>query len=480
MSSSKPLLPWVVWGTAVTLYAIAIVNRSSLSALGPAAQEHFDIDASTLAAFPVIQLLVYALAQIPVGMLLDRYGSSVLILSGAVLMLVGQVTMAIVSNVELAILARVFVGAGDACTFTAVMRMLPEWFKPRHLPTLGQITGLIGQIGQLISVTPLAFTVATLGWMGGFLGVAAVGLLLTIIGFVVLRDAPGRPTALERITGRVGKITRQSAHLSDAPVTSVTMSPPSTSMIPTVGGKSAKGPNGSKNPKRPKRPRLDGSEPFIARIRRLISIPGVRLAYWVHFVTPFSASAFLLLWGTPFLIGGLGMSPAAASGMLSLTVVSSMVMGVVLGPISSRFIERRVELVIAVTCLIMGTWIAVILWPGMPPGWLIVTLIVVIAIGGPTSMISFEIARSHTPRSFAGFGTGFVNTGGFTAALITVMFVGILLDLQGAGSPETYSLAAFKVAFAVQIPLWLIGLTGVLVERSRTRKWMALHGRTLR
>lgn len=468
MSSSKPLLPWVVWGTAVTLYAIAIVNRSSLSALGPAAQEHFGIDASTLAAFPVIQLLVYAACQIPVGILLDRYGSSVLILTGAVLMMAGQIAMATVTNVELAILARVLVGAGDACTFTAVMRMLPEWFKPRQLPTLGQVTGLIGQVGQLVSVTPLAFAVATLGWMGGFLGVVAVGLLVTLIGVVVLRDAPGLPTVFERMTRHVGTITKRSADLAGAPVTSVTMAPPETSMIPIVNGR------------RVTRPRSNGQEPFGMRLRRLLSIPGVRLAYWIHFVTPFPLQIFLLLWGTPFLTGGLGLSTPAASSLLSITVISSMVAGLVLGPISSRFIERRVELTVVLTLLIMGTWLAVILWPGMPPAWLIIALIVIIPIGGPSSMIAFEVARSHTPRSFSGFGTGFVNTGGFTAGLIGMMAVGIVLDLQGAGSPETYSLHAFKLAFAVQIPLWIIGLLGIFVERRKTRNWMQKYGRTLR
>ncbi|MFF8818561.1 nitrate/nitrite transporter [Leucobacter sp. NPDC015123] len=468
MRASKPFLPWVVWGVAVTLYAIAIVNRSSLSALGPATQDHFSIDASTLAAFPVIQLLVYAACQIPVGILLDRYGSTILILAGSALMLTGQIVMATVANVEFAILARILVGAGDACTFTAVMRLLPEWFKPRQLSTLGQVTGLIGQVGQLVSVAPLAFVVDTFGWATGFLGIAAVGVLSFVLGFVVLRDAPGRRTAFERLTRRTGKITKNSEALAAAPITTVTMAPPATNMIPVVG----RGRAGRKN--------TGGKEGILSRVRRLLSIPGVRLAYWIHFVTPFSAQAFLLLWGTPFLTGGLGMSAPAASGLLSLTVISSMVAGLVLGPISSRFIERRVLLVIGITVLIMVTWLAVLLWPGMPPGWLIIALLVILPLGGPASMIAFEVARSHTPRSFAGFGTGLVNTGGFTAALLLVMLIGIILDLQGAGSPETYSLTAFKVAFAAQIPLWLIGLAMIFVERRRTGTWMERHGRTLR
>ena len=461
--SARPLLPWAVWGIAAIGYAVAIVNRSSLSALGPAAQEHFSIDATTLATFPVIQLVVYAGLQIPVGVLLDRIGSSRMILLGGVLMIAGQVVMATVADVRLAILARVLVGAGDACTFISVMRLLPEWFSVRQLPTISQLTGLIGQIGQLVSVAPLALFVDLAGWETGFLGVAATGLLVAILAALVLRDSPGEGTFVERLLGRLGRTSRNARSLSaGAATTTVETPPPSTALIPVV---------------HPPRPGLAG---FWGRTRRLLRIPGVRLAYWVHFTSPFAANVFLLLWGTPFLVGGVGMSPAAASGLLSLAVVASMVAGLLLGPLSSRFVERRVWIHFGLTAGIALTWIVVLVWPGTPPTWLLVLLILIMPLGGPGSMIAFEVARSHTPRSFSGFGTGFVNTAGFSASLLVILFIGLILDLQGAGSPENYSLTAFKWAFAVQIPFWAVGMTMILVEMRRTRGWMQEHGRTLR
>ena len=463
MSSRRTLLPWVVWGVAAIAYAIAIVNRSTLSALGPATQEHFGIDATTLATFPVIQLVVYAALQIPVGVLLDRFGPKAMILGGGLLMLAGQAVMATAIDVRLAILARVLVGAGDACTFISVMRMLPEWFPVRQLSTVSQLTGLTGQTGQLISVAPLALLVDTVGWMYGFLGVAAVGLLVTILGALVLRNFPGDSTVLERVIGRQGRISREARRLgSETPTSTIEMAPPATGMIPVVG-----------------EPRLRMLG-FFSRARRLLRIPGVRLAYWLHFTSPFAANVFLLLWGTPFLVGGVGMSAPAASGLLSLTVVSSMVAGLVLGPISSRFLERRVWINFSIVAAIMIVWLAVILWPGVPPTWLIIVLLVVMPLGGPASMIAFEVSRSHTPRSFAGFGTGLVNTAGFTASLAVILLIGLVLDLEGAGSPENYSLDAFRVAFAVQVPFWLLGLIMIAVEAGRTKRWMQHHGRRLR
>lgn len=480
----RPFLPWAVWGVAVIAYAVAVANRSSLSALGPAAQEHFGIDATTLSMFAVIQLVVYAGLQIPVGVLLDRFGSTVLILAGGVLMMAGQLVMATVSEVWFAILARVLVGAGDACTFISVIRMLPEWFSVRQIPTLSQLTGLIGQLGQLASVTPLALLVGVAGWTGGFLGVVAVGFIVVVLGVVVLRDSPGQGTIIERITGRLGRRSREATSLGVVDTTGIltAVAPPPTNLMPAVHegrGSRAAGAGFWRSAVR-----LFGLPgalySFWGSTRRLLSIPGVRLAFWVHFTSPFANTVFLLLWGTPFLIGGIGMDAAAARSLLSLTVISGMAAGFLLGPLTSRYLENRVSFNIVITLAVVVVWLAVLLWPGVPPLWLLITLVIVMPFGGPASMIAFDVSRSHTPRSFAGFGTGLVNTGGFIAALLVILLIGLALDLQGAGSPELYTLDAFRWAFAVQIPFWAVGLTMILVERRRTWRWMEEHGRSLR
>lgn len=461
MTTRRPLLPWAVWGLAAIAYAFAVINRSSLSALGPAAQEHFGIDATVLSMFAMIQLVVYAGLQIPVGALLDRFGPTFMILGGGLMMVIGQTLMATVGSVWLAILARVLVGAGDACTFISVMRIIPEWFSLRRIPVISQLTALVGQTGQLVSVAPLGLLVGVAGWTNGFLGVAAAGLLVTIVGAVVLRDEPGAGTAFERMTGRMGPLSRSARSLGGAPTASMAaMAPPSTEMLPVIRERRGLG--------------------FWTKARRLLRIPGVRLAYWVHFVAPFPSNVFVLLWGTPFLMGGIGLSQAAAAALLSLTVVSSMVASLVLGPLSSRFLERRVWFAVGITMLIALVWIAVLLWPGTPPGWLLIVLLMVMPLGGPASMIAFEVARSHTPRSFSGFGTGLVNTGGFTSSLLVILLIGLVLDVQGAGSPEHYSLTAFRWAFAVQIPFWALGITMLLVEQRRTKRWMERHRRRLR
>jgi hypothetical protein len=89
-------------------------------------------------------------------------------------------------------------------------------------------------------------------------------------------------------------------------------------------------------------------------------------------------------------------------------------------------------------------------------------------------MIAFDHARTHNPSHRLSTATGVTNAGGFIAALIAIFLIGLALDLQGAGTPETYSLEAFRVAFLMPIPLWILGVTFILIERKRTRIRMGL------
>ena len=84
-------------------------------------------------------------------------------------------------------------------------------------------------------------------------------------------------------------------------------------------------------------------------------------------------------------------------------------------------------------------------------------------------MIAFDHARTHNPSHRLSTATGVTNAGGFLAALLAIFAIGLVLDLQGAGTPDTYRLEAFRIAFLVQIPLWLVGATFISIERRRTR-----------
>ncbi|MCT9820197.1 MFS transporter [Microbacterium sp. W1N] len=402
---------------------LAVVNRSSLSAVGVDAAERFQADAATLSMFAVVQLAVYGGMQLPVGLLLDRFGARPVMTVGMLLMAAGQLTMALSPSVGVAIVARMLLGAGDAAVFPGVLRLIATWFPAQRGPVMSQLTGLVGQAGQLLSLAPLAAFLHATSWQVAFGGIAGLCVLFAVLVFALIRNHPPEVAAdvsVDTDTGAI-RVVRSSVDTG-------------------VG------------------------------IRAAWAHPGTRLAFWSHFTTMFSGTAFILLWGMPFLTAGEGLSLGTASLVTSVFVFAAMAFGPVMGALSQRIPHRRSRaLVLPAVAAQAAVWLVVICWPGTAPLWLLIVLAIAMALGGPASMIAFDHARTHNPAHRLSTATGITNAGGFLAALITIFAIGVALDLQGAGTPATYDLDAFRIAFLAQFPLWLLGGAFIVIERRRTR-----------
>ncbi|MGH3424534.1 MAG: MFS transporter, partial [Nocardioidaceae bacterium] len=85
---------FAVWGVALMVYVLAVFHRSSLAVAGLVATDRFGISASQLASFAMLQLLVYAAMQIPVGLMLDRFGPRRILLAGVTTLTAAQVGFA--------------------------------------------------------------------------------------------------------------------------------------------------------------------------------------------------------------------------------------------------------------------------------------------------------------------------------------------------------------------------------------------------
>jgi hypothetical protein len=123
----------------------------------------------------------------------------------------------------------------------------------------------------------------------------------------------------------------------------------------------------------------------------------------------------------------------------------------------------------------MLVWSLVLLWPGPAPLPLLVALVLVLGLGIPGSMMGFDFARTFNPPDRLGTASGVVNVGGFVAALITILLIGVVLDLRTGGA-TAYYLTDFKFAMSVQFAVWGIGLVGVLRSRQLARRQLTAQG----
>jgi len=404
---------WVVWSVALAAYIVGVMHRTSFGVAGLDAAQRFHAGPAALSGFVVLQLLVYAALQVPVGLLLDRFGGRVLVAVGALTMATGQLVLALATTLPLAVTARVLIGTGDALTFISVLSVVTAWFPPRRVPVMTQLTGLVGQLGQVLSAVPLAALLHGPGWTTAFLCAAGLGVFVGLAVLVVVRDRPpGAPPP-----------------------------PPAASPRDVLRG-----------------------------LRTSWFEPGTRLGLWTHMGTQFCGTVFGLLWGVPYLVAGQGMTTAGASALLTLFVLVGIIAGPLFGEFTARHPLRRSWLVITVIVGTAAVWTAVLATEPPAPRWLLVVLVVVLALGAPGSMIGFDYARTFNPHHRQGTAVGIVNIGGFLAALLVSFGVGVLLG------PGGYTPEGFRVAWCVQYVVWAFALVGVLVARRRARRKLAAEG----
>ena len=89
----------LIWAVAVLAYVTAVLQRTSFGVAGIDAAARYHVSSGVLAGFAVLQLLMYAGLQVPVGVALDRFGSRRLIVAGALVMAAGQLVLAVSTSV---------------------------------------------------------------------------------------------------------------------------------------------------------------------------------------------------------------------------------------------------------------------------------------------------------------------------------------------------------------------------------------------
>ncbi|WP_373299800.1 MFS transporter [Streptomyces albospinus] len=397
-----------VWGIGVAVYFVAITYRTSLGVAGLDAAERFHINASALSTFSILQLLVYAGMQIPVGLLVDRFGAKKVLTLGVVLYTVAQFGFALSASYAMALGSRALLGCGDAMTFISVLRLGSRWFPARRGPMIAQIAALVGMAGNLISTLVLARLLHTFGWTTTFAGSALGGIAVLVLLLLFLKDHPegfAPPPAPAEHSGAV----------------------------------------------------------FVRRqIADAWREPGTRLGMWVHFTTQFPAMVFLLLWGLPFLVEAQGLSRGTAGELLTLVVLSNMGVGLVYGQVIARHHAARTPLALSTVAATALLWTLTLCWPAAhAPMWLLVVLCVVLGACGPASMIGFDFARPANPPERQGTASGIVNMGGFTASMTTLLAIGVLLDATGDD---------YRIAFSSVFVLEAIGLSQILRLRRRAAR----------
>lgn len=409
----------LVWAVAEVAYVCAVAARTSLGVAGVEAMERFSMSASTLAFFSSLQVGVYGLAQVPVGLALDRWGPRRLLTAGAVLVALAQAGMALSTSVPAALTVRVLLGIGDATAFVSVLRLLPNWFPSRRIPLFTQLTSILGLLGQIVSAVPFMAVLHHFGWSTAFALMSGLGFAASLCAFAVVRDAPPQAAGRAEDVEELAEVDRE---------------------------------------------RVEGTpgESVRQTLSHVVRSPWSWLGFFTHWSGAGPSMTFTLLWGVPLMTLGMGMPAAQASAVLVAFTVVNIAVGPLVGQLTARRPRGRVPGVLLSAAASGLAWVLVLAPGEPPPAWSAWVLAAVLSVSGVSSSVGFDFVRQGSDPRRLGTATGWTNMGGFLCTLLCVQSIGWMLDRVGAGGAYTW--ADFRIAMALQGITWSIGVVGVLVS----------------
>jgi sugar phosphate permease len=409
-----------VFAVLAATYAMVSVYRLSTAVLSEHLLAAFAISATGLGTLHAAFFYIYAVMQLPAGVLADRLGSRWTVVAGTVVMSVGGVAFALADGYLTAFLGRALVGLGGSVLFIAILRFCANWFRPDEFARMSGLSMAVAGFGGLLATTPLALVVGAAGWRDTMLGIGLVGVVLAVLVVLLARDSPG-DAGLEAIEG-----------------------------VPTPGSPSLR----------------DVADNVRSVLReRETWLVGLML----FFGTGVNITVFGL-WGVPYVVQSYGVSVARAS---TYTLAGSL--GLLVGPpalgwLSDR-LGARTPLMVAGQVVFVAAF-GVLALTGTPPLAVVWLVFFFAGLLAGTFALGYAVIKERHSGEASGVSTGAVNTLAFIGAAVFPTAMGAVLDIYATGTVNgttAYSVLGYRYAFGIA------ALSGVVALGCST--WLHLRTR---
>ena len=384
-----------LWG----LFLLSQFYRSTIAVIGPELTREIGLSAEGLGMLSGTFFVAMAVMQIPVGMLLDRFGPRRVI--GALLgfVVAGSLAMAAGGTLVQLVAAQAVIAIGCSAIYMGALVTYARWFPPDRFATIVALSMAFGGMGNVLSSTPLAAAAVWLGWRGAFVLMAVVTAVLWGLAVALLRDAPPdhpfhrrRPDSLRQVLAGVGEVMR----------------------FPALGGLLAIA---------------------FAGYAALISVRG--------------------LWAGPYLADVFGLATIARGHVLLAMSVAMILGAVAYGPLDRLFDTRKGLVAVGSGALVV--FLTALAIAPRPPLWLALGLLVLIGGFGPFSAVLLTHAKSLFPERLVGRAVTVVNCANFTGVAAIQMVTGVIAGTGGAGAGPIAA-SSYRWIFAFLAAVLLLAL----------------------
>ena len=385
-------LVMVGWFFCALFFFYAFILRVAPAVMVDDLMKEFSVGAAILGYLSATYLYIYAALQIPLGLVVDKYGLRGVVAGACALCGIGSIVFSLADSVYLAYLGRGLVGAGAAFSFVGALNMAARWF-PSRFALLGGWAQMMGSAGGFVGQAPLSLAVATFGWRSCNLSLGIAGLFLAVLLLFTVKDPKEDQASEDNFSIWLG-------------------------------------------------------------LKNVCANKQTWLATLAAAGLTSALLAFGGLWGVPYLMKARAIDKPDAASFISIIFVGWAIGAPFFGWLSDRIRRRRILLQWG-TCGAALTTGTTILVPTLSTTLVIVVLFLQ-GFFSASMILGFALAKDNNPPESSGVALGLINTFVVGSGAILQPLVGVLLDYRWTGEMfdgiRVFNLVDFQVSMLI-LPL---------------------------
>jgi len=395
---------WLICVVGAIFYCYELLLRIEPSVMMPELMRRFGVTAGAMGMLIAFYYHAYTPMQLAVGILVDRFGTKVMLALAVTACALGSFIFSISGSFYWGAVGRFLVGFGSAFAFVGVLKLAAEWLPKHHFALFTGFATALGMIGAMVGDIGFPFLIQKIGWQATLHVGTGIGVALIPIVWFFIRDTPKWKVA-------------------------------------HVGSKTT------------------FKEAF-SGFWKMVKNPQMWLAGLVACLFYLSLSVFAELWGIPFLRAVYALSPQAAAFACSMVFAGWLIGAPISGWLSDRTKTRKLPLIFGGFLAAVAIGI-IVLKPFQISITLLHWLLFLFGIFCSVEIICFAVGRENNPIRVAATAVGFTNLLCMIGGVIFQPLVGMLLDLGWHGEivegVRVYTAADFQHAFWILPALILFG-----------------------
>ncbi|MBL0225876.1 MAG: MFS transporter [Geobacteraceae bacterium] len=412
---------WTIFAVLALMYILVYFYRVSLAVVAGDISRELKLTPQQLGSLSGILFYVYAVAQLPLGPMIDRLGSRLVISGSGILTAIGGILFSQADSLSSAMTARVLIGIGTASVLMATFTVFSHWFSRQEFGRVSGFMVAVGNLGNLFATAPLALAVAAVGWRSSFLAIGIVQILVTLLVFGMVRDRPP-------VTGTSAATVPETPPLS---------SPPES------GGE---------------RGGIMAAWVEIFGSRDFWLLGAIAFAWYGNYL------ALQGLWGGPYLMEVLHLSREATGNMLMFTSLGFIAGSTVVDSIARRFFRSYKKTLMAGQLSLLLLMSAFLGWAELVPQPLMMAVFFSIGLAVSSGVMIYPIIRAMFPVRIVGTALTSLNFFVLMGAAVTQQAMGIIIGAFGETTPAAPH-TGYHAAFL--LPVACLALTIVLFAFAR-------------